>query len=70
MGDMKNQIGQISELMGQFREQGKLPNSIIVNLKGSFETAKAITLRSGKEVGTELKMSKQGQKDDNSCCPK
>ncbi|KAM2168375.1 hypothetical protein ACFX1Q_037827 [Malus domestica] len=34
--------------MGQFKEQGKLPSSTIVNLKGGFETAKAITLKSGK----------------------
>ncbi|CAN6557361.1 unnamed protein product [Malus baccata var. baccata] len=64
MGDMKNQIGQIVEFMGQFREQGKLPSSTIVNPNGGFETAKAITLRSVKKIGTNSKMSKQSQKED------
>ncbi|XP_070676289.1 uncharacterized protein [Malus domestica] len=44
--------------MGQFREQGKLPSSTVVNPKGGFEYAKAITLRSGKEVGTAPQPSK------------
>ncbi|CAN6712673.1 unnamed protein product [Malus baccata var. baccata] len=34
-----------------FREQGKLPSSTIVNPKGGFESAKAISLRIGKQVG-------------------
>ncbi|KAM0959762.1 hypothetical protein ACFX2C_024874 [Malus domestica] len=50
--------------MGQFREQGKLPSSTVVNPNGGFETAIAITLRSGKELGTNLKSSKQSQIDD------
>ena len=58
---MKNQMGQMAEFMGQFREQGKLPSSTIVNPKGGFEIAKAITLRSGKEIGTNPKTSKQSQ---------
>ncbi|CAL8996903.1 unnamed protein product [Prunus brigantina] len=49
----------MAEFMGQFREEGKLPSSTIVNPKGGFETAKAIILRSGKEIGTNPKMSKQ-----------
>ncbi|KAM0976423.1 hypothetical protein ACFX2C_019343 [Malus domestica] len=44
--------------MGQFREQGKLPSSTVVNPKGGFESAKAITLRSGKHVGPEPQHSK------------
>ncbi|KAM2851506.1 hypothetical protein PS2_027619 [Malus domestica] len=44
--------------MGQFREQGKLPSLTIVNPKGGFESAKAIMLRSGKQVGTALQPSK------------
>ena len=70
MTDVKNQIGQIAEFMGQFREQGKLPSSTIVNPKGGFETAKAITLRSCKEVGTTPNQPKQVKKRMKSCCSK
>ncbi|CAN6567590.1 unnamed protein product [Malus baccata var. baccata] len=56
--NLEKQVGQIAEFMGQFREQGRLPSSTVVNPKGGFETAKAITLRSGKEVGTEPTPSK------------
>ncbi|KAM1804257.1 hypothetical protein ACFX12_030140 [Malus domestica] len=48
MVEFKNQLGQIAEFMGQIREQSELPGSTIVNPNGGFETAKAITLRSGK----------------------
>ncbi|CAN6678287.1 unnamed protein product [Malus baccata var. baccata] len=48
---MEKQIGQIAEFVGQFREQGKLPSSTVVNPKGGFESAKAISLQSGKQVG-------------------
>ena len=58
------QIGQIVEFVGQFREPGKLPSSTNVNPKGGFETAKAITLRSGKEVGNESQTPKSAQKVD------
>ncbi|KAM2151476.1 hypothetical protein ACFX1R_045917 [Malus domestica] len=61
MSEVKKQIGQISEFMGQFREKGKLPSSTIVNLKGGFESTKAITLRSGKEVGIKPNTSKPSQ---------
>ncbi|KAM1624518.1 hypothetical protein ACFX2K_022689 [Malus domestica] len=47
---MEKQIGQIAEFVGQFREQGKLPSSTVVNPKGGFEYAKAMSLRSGKQV--------------------
>ena len=57
MSDMKKQMGQISEFLGQFREQGKLPSSTVVNPNGGFETAKAITLRNGKELGNHSKPS-------------
>ncbi|CAN6700765.1 unnamed protein product [Malus baccata var. baccata] len=50
--ELEKQVGQIAEFMGQFREQGKLPSSTIANPKGGFESAKAIMLRSGKQVGT------------------
>ncbi|KAM2593927.1 hypothetical protein TB1_043013 [Malus domestica] len=56
--ELEKQVGQIAEFMGQFREQGKLPSSTVVNPKGGFESAKAITLRSGKQVGTAPQPSK------------
>ncbi|KAM1978047.1 hypothetical protein ACFX16_014780 [Malus domestica] len=64
MDELEKQVGQIAEFMGQFREQGKLPSSTVVNPKGGFETAKAITLRSGKEVGTEPTPSKFAPEED------
>ncbi|KAM1050646.1 hypothetical protein ACFX1Q_032342 [Malus domestica] len=64
MDELEKQVGQIAEFMGQFREQGKLPSSTVVNPKGGFETAKAITLRSGKEVGTEPTPSKSAPEED------
>ncbi|KAM2910320.1 hypothetical protein FF1_003197 [Malus domestica] len=62
--NLEKQVGQIAEFIGQFREQGRLPSSTVVNPKGGFESVKAITLRSGKEVGTEPKPSKSGPKED------
>ncbi|CAN6573155.1 unnamed protein product [Malus baccata var. baccata] len=64
ISEVKKQIGQISKFMGQFREKGKLPSSTIVNPKGGFETAKAIMLRSGKEVGITLNTSKSSQTEE------
>ncbi|CAN6586186.1 unnamed protein product [Malus baccata var. baccata] len=64
MDELEKQVGQIAEFMGQFREQGKLPSSTVVNPKGGFETAKAITLRTGKEVGTEPTPSKSAPEED------
>ncbi|KAB2595521.1 S ribonuclease [Pyrus ussuriensis x Pyrus communis] len=61
---LEKQIGQIAEFVGQFRDQGKLPSSTIANPKGGFETAKAIILRSGKEVGTDPQPSKSHHKED------
>ncbi|XP_068323141.1 uncharacterized protein [Pyrus communis] len=54
----------MAEFMGQFREQIKLPSSTFVNLNEGFETAKTITLRSGKEVGTTPQTSKSSQNED------
>ncbi|KAM1175273.1 hypothetical protein ACFX19_028296 [Malus domestica] len=55
----------MAEFMGQFsRKQGKLPSSTDVNPKGGFESAKAITLRSGKEVGSNPQPSKSTQTKD------
>ena len=64
--DLKKQVGQMAEFMGQFsREQGKLPSSTNVNPNGGFESAKAITLRSGKKVGIESDTPKSAQKEDD-----
>ncbi|KAM1924559.1 hypothetical protein ACFX15_022332 [Malus domestica] len=60
---LEKQMGQIAEVFGQIRDQGKLPSSTIPNPKGGFESAKAITLRSGKEVGVGSS-SKTGPKED------
>ncbi|CAN6544143.1 unnamed protein product [Malus baccata var. baccata] len=60
---LEKQMGQIAEGLGQIRDQGKLPSSTIPNRKGGFESAKAITLRSGKEVGAGSS-SKTGHKED------
>ncbi|CAN6695198.1 unnamed protein product [Malus baccata var. baccata] len=51
-------------LSGKFRDQGQLPSSTIPNPKGGFESAKAILLRSGKEVGAGSKPSTSGLKED------
>ncbi|KAM2977308.1 hypothetical protein FF2_014261 [Malus domestica] len=58
-------MGQMAKFMGQFsREQGKLPSSMDVNPNGGFESAKAITLRSGKKVGSHPNPSKSNQNED------
>ncbi|KAM1333739.1 hypothetical protein ACFX2F_009736 [Malus domestica] len=63
--ELKRQMGQMAEFMGQFsREPIKLPSSTDVNPKGSFESAKAITLRSEQEVGSDPSPSKSNQKKD------
>ncbi|KAM1247681.1 hypothetical protein ACFX2J_043587 [Malus domestica] len=62
--ELEKQVGQIAEFMGQFRDQGRLPSSTVANPKGGFETAKAITLRSGKQVGTEPQASKVSHEED------
>nr|XP_028964655.1 pentatricopeptide repeat-containing protein At1g52620-like [Malus domestica] len=61
---LEKQIGQIADFVGKFRDQGQLPSSTIPNPKEGFESAKAITLRSGKEVGTGPTPSKSGHKED------
>ncbi|CAN6562565.1 unnamed protein product [Malus baccata var. baccata] len=62
--NLEKQVGQIVEFMGQFREQGRLPSSTVVNPRGGVETAKVIMLRSGKEVGTEPQPFKSALKED------
>ncbi|XP_070660498.1 uncharacterized protein [Malus domestica] len=64
VSDLKKQIRKISEFLGQFKEQGKLPSSTIVNPNGGFESAKAIMLRSGKELGNHQKSVKQSLNED------
>ncbi|CAN6697787.1 unnamed protein product [Malus baccata var. baccata] len=61
---LENQIGQIADFVGKFRDQGQLPSSTIPNPNGGFESAKAILLRSGKEVGAGPKPSTLGPKED------
>ncbi|CAN6725378.1 unnamed protein product [Malus baccata var. baccata] len=60
---LEKQIGQIAKFVGKFRDPGQLPSSTIPNPKGGFESAKAITLRSGKEVGAGSS-SKTGHNED------
>ncbi|CAN6547308.1 unnamed protein product [Malus baccata var. baccata] len=61
---LEKQIGQIVEFVGQFQDQGRLLSSTIANPKGGFETAKAIMLRSGKQVGADPQASKSSQTED------
>ncbi|CAN6542428.1 unnamed protein product [Malus baccata var. baccata] len=63
--NLEKQMGQIAEFMGQIREQGRLPSSTVMNPKGGFETAKAIMLKSGKQVGTDSNTSKSSQDEDD-----
>ncbi|CAN6716324.1 unnamed protein product [Malus baccata var. baccata] len=61
---LEKQIGQIADFVSKFRDPGQLPSSTIPNPKGGFENAKAILLRSGKEVGADPKPSTSGLKED------
>ncbi|CAN6720958.1 unnamed protein product [Malus baccata var. baccata] len=62
--NLEKQVGQIAEFMGQFREQGRLPSATVVNPKGGFESAKAMHLRSGKQVRSDLKPSKSRSNEE------
>ncbi|CAN6718946.1 unnamed protein product [Malus baccata var. baccata] len=62
--NLEKQVGQIAEFMGQFRDQGRLPSSTVVNPKGGFEYAKAMHLRSGKQVESDLKPSKSRSNEE------
>ncbi|CAN6700771.1 unnamed protein product [Malus baccata var. baccata] len=59
---LEKQMGQIVEVVGQIRDQGKLPSSTIPNPNGGFKSAKAILLRSGKEIGAGPTPSQLGLK--------
>ncbi|KAM1771929.1 hypothetical protein ACFX11_046687 [Malus domestica] len=61
---LEKQIGQIADFVSKFRDPGQLPSSTIPNPKGGFESAKAILLRSGKEVGADPKPSTSSLKED------
>ncbi|KAM1366542.1 hypothetical protein ACFX2H_000094 [Malus domestica] len=61
---LEKQIGQIAEFVGKFRDPGQLPSSTIPNPKGGFESAKAILLRSGKEIGAGSTPSRTDPKSD------
>ncbi|CAN6697903.1 unnamed protein product [Malus baccata var. baccata] len=63
--NLEKQVGQIAEFMGQFREQGRLPSSTVVNPKGGFESAKAMHLRSGKQVGSDLNPCKSRSNEED-----
>ncbi|CAN6712698.1 unnamed protein product [Malus baccata var. baccata] len=65
VNDLKKQMGQMAEFLGQFRENGKLPSTTVVNPKGGFESAKAITLRSGKEVRNKEDEKIQLEEEEN-----
>ncbi|KAM2061754.1 hypothetical protein PS1_047309 [Malus domestica] len=65
VNELKKQMGQMAEFLGQFRENGKLPSTTVVNPKGGFESAKAITLRSGKEVRNKEDEKIQLEEDEN-----
>ncbi|CAN6716334.1 unnamed protein product [Malus baccata var. baccata] len=61
---LEKQIGQIAEFVGKFRDPRQLLSSTIPNPKGGFESAKAILLRSGKEIGAGSTPSQTGPKSD------
>ncbi|CAN6566337.1 unnamed protein product [Malus baccata var. baccata] len=61
---MQNQDKRIAVFVGKFRDPGQLPSSTIPNPKGGFESAKAILLRSGKEIGAGSTPSQTGPKGD------
>ncbi|KAM2693366.1 hypothetical protein EV2_007543 [Malus domestica] len=65
VNELKKQMGQMAEFLGQFRENGKLPSTTVVNPKGGFESAKAITLQSGKEVRNKEDEKIQLKEDEN-----
>ncbi|CAN6569165.1 unnamed protein product [Malus baccata var. baccata] len=56
-------------VLGQFREQGKLPSSTVVNPNGGFESAKAMSLRNGKQVGSDPQPSKSRFNEDEQSTP-
>ncbi|XP_062017928.1 uncharacterized protein LOC133734314 [Rosa rugosa] len=61
--ELKKQMGQMIGAMNKFHEQGKLPSQTVPNPRGGFETAKAITTRSGKTLRDAPKAQKDVHMD-------
>ena len=64
VGEVKSQMGEIVEFMGQIQAQSELSNSTNANSMEDFEIAEATTLDSGVEVGDEPKTPKPSQEED------
>ncbi|CAN6551177.1 unnamed protein product [Malus baccata var. baccata] len=65
VNELKKQMGQMAEFLGQFRENGKLPSTTVVNPKGGFKSTKAITLQSGKKVRNKEDEKIQLEEEEN-----
>ncbi|CAN6583794.1 unnamed protein product [Malus baccata var. baccata] len=63
-GPPQNQAQSGPSASGKFQDPGQLPSSTIPNPKGGFESAKAILLRSGKEIGEGSTPPQTGPKSD------
>ncbi|CAN6686362.1 unnamed protein product [Malus baccata var. baccata] len=61
---LQSQNNRITNQDKEMSDMKKQISSIVMNPKGDFETVKAITLRSGKELGNHPKPSKQGLNED------
>ncbi|XP_008234839.1 PREDICTED: uncharacterized protein LOC103333720 [Prunus mume] len=66
---LENQVGQIAASLSQ-REPGKLPSQVIPNPNGGHDTAKAITLRCGKEVENDDNEGRNSTKTVDAPSPK
>ena len=63
--ELKNQMGEIVEFMGQIREQSELSNSTVENSAEDFDTAQTITLENGMELGADPKPSTSSQEEED-----
>ncbi|CAN6586198.1 unnamed protein product [Malus baccata var. baccata] len=61
-GPPQNQAQSGPSASGKFRDPGQLPSSTIPNPKGGFESAKAITLRSGHNEDELLELEEEESK--------
>ncbi|CAN6586220.1 unnamed protein product [Malus baccata var. baccata] len=68
-GPSQNQAQSGPSASGKFRDPEQLPSSTIPNPKGGFESAKAILLRSGKEIGAGSTPSQTSPKSDVNVVP-
>ncbi|XP_062008347.1 uncharacterized protein LOC133725208 [Rosa rugosa] len=57
--NLERQVSQLANIIGQQHQQGKLPSQTVINPKGGFENASAVTLRSGKEVLEQPRVQKR-----------